>query len=127
MTQSDLNRYKDVLEAKQTELVTLLRNREGIAIEKCPDALDEVQHATERELVIRSLDRDSNLLRTVRGALGLIAEGNFGVCVQCAENISPKRLTAVPWAPFCIRCQEVADRSHRGGADYSYASMGNAA
>jgi len=34
-------------------------NRDGIAIEKCPDALDEVQYATERELAIRSLDRGS--------------------------------------------------------------------
>ena len=76
-------------------MVRLLRNRDGIAIEKCPDALDEVQHATERELVVRNLDRDSNLLRNVRGALRLIAEGDFGVCVQCEEDVSPKRLAAV--------------------------------
>jgi DnaK suppressor protein len=44
----------------------MIRNRDGIVIEKCPDALDEVQFATERELAIRSLDRDSNLLRNVR-------------------------------------------------------------
>ena len=79
MTNSDLNRYRGVLEAKQAELVRLLRNRDGIAIEKCPDALDEVQHATERELVVRNLDRDSNLLRSVRGALRLIAEGQAAV------------------------------------------------
>ena len=127
MTKSELNKYRNALEAKQAELVRLVRNRAGIAIEKCPDALDEVQHATERELVIRSLDRDSNLLRTVRGALGLIAEGNFGVCVQCGENISPKRLTAVPWTPFCIRCQEIADRSQGGRADYLDTLLGNAA
>jgi DnaK suppressor protein len=127
MTQSDLNRYKNVLEAKQSELVRLLRNRDGIAIEKCPDALDEVQHATERELVVRNLDRDSSLLRNVRGALRLIAEGNFGVCAQCEEDISPKRLAAVPWTPFCIRCQEIADHSQGGSADYLYAFLGNAA
>jgi DnaK suppressor protein len=118
MTNGDLNRYRSVLEAKQGELVRLLRNRDGIAIEKCSDALDEVQHATERELAVRNLDRDSNLLRNVRGALRLIAQGNFGVCAQCEEDISPKRLAAVPWTPFCIRCQEIADRSKCGSADY---------
>src|ERR1700722_5267696 len=101
MIRSELNKYRNVLQAQQAELVHLVQNRDGIAIETCPDALDEVQHATERELAIRNLDRDSNLLRNVRGALGLIAEGNFGVCLQCGENISPKRLTAVPWTPFC--------------------------
>jgi len=69
MTKSELNKFKHVLEAKQAELVQLVRNRDGIAIEKSPDALDEVQHAAERELAIRNLDRESNLLRNVRAAL----------------------------------------------------------
>ena len=117
MTKSDLNKYRNVLEAKQTELVHMLRNRDGIAIEKCPDSLDEVQYATERELAIRSLDRDSNLLRNVPAALDRIAEGDFGVCLHCDEDISPKRLAAVPFTAFCIVCQEIADRSRYDGAE----------
>ena len=110
MTKSDLSRYKRVLEAKQAELAHLIRNRDGIAIQKCSDALDEVQYATERELAIRSLDRDSNLLRNVRAALDRIEEGSFGVCLHCEEDISPKRLAAVPSTAFCIVCQDIADR-----------------
>jgi DnaK suppressor protein len=116
MTQSELNKYRNVLEAEQAELVQLLRNRDGIAIEKSPDALDEVQHATERELAIRSLDRDSNLLRNVRTALRRIEEGSFGFCLNCEEDISPRRLAAVTWTPFCIQCQEIANRSQRDSA-----------
>ena len=111
MTKSELNKYRNVLEAKQAELVQLVRNRDGIAIEKSPDALDEVQHAAERELAIRNLDRESNLLRNVRAALRRIEEGSFGVCLHCEEDISPKRLAAVPWTAFCIQCQEIADRN----------------
>src|SRR6202142_3030486 len=110
MTKNELKKFKETLEAKQRELQQLVRNRDGIAIEKSPDALDEVQHAAERELAIRNLDRESNRLRNVRAALRRIDEGNFGVCLHCEEDISPKRLAAVPWAPFCIRCQEAADR-----------------
>jgi DnaK suppressor protein len=55
MTKAELNKFKSILEAKQAELVQFVRNREGIAIEKSPDALDEVQHAAERELAIRNL------------------------------------------------------------------------
>src|SRR6202171_4371344 len=114
MTKSELKKFKEILEARQAELELFVRNREGIAIEKSPDALDEVQHAAERELAIRNLDRESNLLRNVRGALRRIAEGSFGVCLHCEEDISPKRLAAVPWAAFCIQCQEIADRSSQG-------------
>lgn len=117
MAKSELNKYQNVLKAKQTELVQLVRNRDGIAIEKNPDALDEVQRATERELAMRNLDRDSNLLRNVRGALRRIEEGSFGVCLRCEEDISPKRLAAVPWTAFCIQCQEIADRSQGDSAD----------
>lgn len=111
MTKTELNKYKQILETKLTELSQAVRDRDGIAIEKSPDALDEVQHAAERELAIRNLDRESHLLRNVRGALRRIEEGSFGVCLHCEEDINPKRLNAVPWTPFCIQCQELADRN----------------
>jgi DnaK suppressor protein len=117
MTKSELSKYKHVLEAEQAELHHLVRNREGIAIEKSPDAFDEVQHATERELAIRNLDRESSLLRNVRGALRRIEDGRFGVCLHCEEDISSKRLAAVPWTAFCIQCQELADRSQSEHTD----------
>ena len=117
MTKTELNKFKEVLENKQAELAQVLRNREGIAIEKSPDALDEVQNAAERELAIRNLDRESNLLRNVRAALHRIDEGTFGVCAHCEEDISLKRLNAVPWAAYCIQCQEIADRSQEEGTD----------
>ncbi|MCZ2148684.1 MAG: TraR/DksA family transcriptional regulator [Bryobacterales bacterium] len=118
MTKSELNKFKAILETKQAELEAVLRNRDAIAIEKSPDALDEVQHAAERELAIRNLDRESNLLRNVRAALRRIEDETFGTCVHCEEEISPKRLAAVPWSPYCIRCQEMADR-HREKFDDS--------
>src|SRR5215475_7114462 len=117
MTKAEVKKYKDILEAKRRELEGNVRNREGIAIEKTPDALDEVQHAAERELAIRNLDRESNLLRNVRGALARIDEGTYGVCLHCEEDINPKRLNAVPWAAFCIQCQEIADRQTAEGAE----------
>jgi DnaK suppressor protein len=120
MTKNELKKFKETLEAKQRELVQLVRNREGIAIEKSPDALDEVQHAAERELAIRNLDRESQLLRNVRAALRRIDEGTFGVCLHCEEDISPKRLAAVPWTPFCIQCQEIADRSQGGDGSENF-------
>lgn len=110
MTNAEIKHYREILEAKQSELIYLLRNREGIEIEKSPDALDEVQRASERELAIRTLDRESSLLRNVRAALQRIDRGQFGVCMHCEEDISVKRMIAVPWTPYCIECQEQFDR-----------------
>jgi DnaK suppressor protein len=110
MNQTGLKKYKAMLEAKRAELSAGLRNREDIAIEKTSDALDEVQLAGERELAIRNLARESILLRQVLGALERFADGSYGTCLHCEEEIKPNRLDAVPWTKFCIRCQEAADR-----------------
>ena len=110
MTNTELTKFRNTLETKQAELTGALRNRDEIVIEKAPDALDEVQLAGERELAIRNLDRDSNMLRQIRRALARIEDGSYGVCLHCDEDISPKRIAAVPWAAYCIKCQEQVDR-----------------
>ncbi len=127
MTKTELNKFKKILETKRDELERIVRNRDAITIEKSADALDEVQHASERELAIRNLDRESNLLRNVRSALRRIDDGSFGTCLHCEEEISPKRLDALPWAPFCIQCQEQADRNRDEGNDMLEDLLVNAA
>jgi DnaK suppressor protein len=107
----ELGKYREILERKRDELTAIVSRREDIAIEKSADQIDEIQRASERELAIRNLDRESNLLRKVRTALRRIENGSYGTCAYCEEEISPKRIEAVPWTPFCIRCQEAADRN----------------
>ena len=110
MTLAGTNRLTNLLQAKQTELSGSLRQRDEIVIEKVSDTLDAVQLMGERELAIRNLDRDSNMLRQIRRALSRIANGTYGACLHCEEDILPKRMAAVPWAARCIRCQEQIDR-----------------
>jgi DnaK suppressor protein len=117
MNRTELEKYKAILLAKQAELSGGLRNRDEIIIEKTPDALDEVQLAGERELAIRNLDREAILLRNVRSALFRVNDGSYGICLHCEEDIKTKRLDAVPWAGFCIRCQEALDRSEFAAAE----------
>jgi DnaK suppressor protein len=113
MSKGEINKFRTALAVKQSELAPRLRNRDGIAIEKTPDALDEVQLAMERELTTRNLERESKVLREVRAALDRIQDGSFGTCLNCDEEISLRRLKAVPWTQLCIACQEQDDR--RGG------------
>lgn len=102
--------FQEVLKHKEAELAHVLRERGGIAIERSADPMDEIQSASERDLAIGSVDRESTLLRDVKGALGRIRDGSFGACIDCESEISAKRLKAVPWALRCIQCQETADR-----------------
>lgn len=123
MNKTELSKFKKILETKQAELEQIVRKRDAITIEKSADALDEVQHASERELAIRNLDRESQLLRNVRLALRRINDGSFGTCLHCEEEISPKRLAAVPWTSLCIQCQEQADKNREEGNDEVFEDM----
>jgi DnaK suppressor protein len=119
--------FQKVLERKEDELAHVLRKRDGIAIEKSADQMDEIQYATERDMAIRNVDRHSTLLHDVREALHRIQEGSFGTCLDCESAISPKRLAAVPWAARCIQCQEAADRHRQEGTESLPAALLNAA
>jgi len=109
MTKNELNRFRAVLTARVTELERVTRQRDAIMVERSADQLDEIQAASQRALAVCNLDRECTELRNVRAAISRIQEGSFGTCQECDEDIHPKRLAAVPWAVFCIQCQEAAD------------------
>jgi len=124
---TETSRVQEILKLREAELVQALRKRDGIAIEKSADQMDEVQYASERDLAIRNVDRESRLLLQVRTALQRIRDGSFGTCIECESAISPKRLAAVPWAPCCIQCQEAVDRDGWEKTDLVSEALVNAA
>ncbi len=106
------------------DLLRSTSNREEIHIEKAADQLDELQLQMNRELAIRNLHLSSALLRNVNGALKRLDKGTFGICQQCDEPIPEKRLNALPWAAYCIPCQEEVDR-RRASGDFEDAGVEN--
>ncbi len=109
MTETEMNRFRAVLTAKVAELERASLRRDGITVERSADQLDEIQAASQRTLAVCNLDREFNQLRNARAALRRVEDGSFGICQQCDQDIHPKRLAAVPWAPYCIQCQQAVD------------------
>ena len=105
-----LKEYRKELENRQEELRAAIRDRGEIAIEQAPDELDATQLSALRDQALSELDRESRLLREVAAALARIDNGSYGICEQCEEEISPKRLKALPWARNCVTCQDAIDR-----------------
>jgi DnaK suppressor protein len=124
---SELDVIREILEKQQTELIHVLRKRDGITIEKSADQMDEIQHASERDLAMRNVDRESRLLHEVKEALRRIHGGSFGTCIECESAISPKRLAAVPWASRCIQCQDATDRDRQERTESVSETLVNAA
>src|SRR5580658_5604391 len=96
---------KQILESRLSEITKPAGWRDSIAVRTSADPTDTTQQIGEREMASRSLSRNTSLVRDLRAALNRVAEGTYGVCIDCEEPIAPKRLGAVPWTPRCLSCQ----------------------
>jgi DnaK suppressor protein len=127
MSKTKLEDVRKALEAKRKELLVGTSDREEILIENAAEEFDRLQQQLNREVAIRNLDRESRLLKDVQKALSRAADGTLGICLRCEEEIPEKRLKAVPWAAYCLRCQETVDRLKAAGEDTEEDSLGAAA
>jgi DnaK suppressor protein len=98
------------LKAKMSELLSQQRDQGALKVEETADPLDQIQAATERDVLVGLLNRDAQLRDDLRRAFELMEEGTYGVCEDCEESIAPARLKAIPWARCCVSCQEMRDR-----------------
>ena len=75
------------------------------------DAIDSSVEEQDRELELLLQDRDQARLKGIENALQRMASDDFGYCDECGENISKKRLMAVPLTSMCINCQSIEERN----------------
>jgi DnaK suppressor protein len=84
-------------------------------LEDPSDSGDLSQQSHEEWLFLNRNNLEKSLLREVEEAMARVQEGTYGICQECEEPISPKRLQALPWAKFCVRCQEVLGAMDQAG------------
>lgn len=74
------------------------------------DIVDRANNSYNRELMFSISDSERLLLLQIEDALKRMDAGTYGRCTNCGNGIHPLRLEAVPWARFCIDCQELAEK-----------------
>ena len=75
------------------------------------DAIDSSVEEQDRELDLLLQDRDQARLKGIENALQRMESDDLGYCDECGENISKKRLMAVPLTSMCINCQSIEERN----------------
>ena len=113
--------YRRILEAKAEEVRSSMSAQKAaqvVARLDCPsDEGDLSQQSHEEWIFLNRNTIDIKLLREIAGALHRMDTGQYGSCMECEEPISIKRLDAVPWARYCVTCQEaIATRIAQGEA-----------
>lgn len=109
MEKAQITRFQEILTQKREDL------RRGMAKEEDPqeahdfgrDEGDRANFSQSKEMAFLQKAQERGLLTLVEGALSRIENGTFGDCLSCGQEISIKRLNAVPWSRYCITCQEL--------------------
>jgi DnaK suppressor protein len=113
MLKKDLEKFKKLLMAKQKALLDSVQESEssGREVDEDPsDIADVASSAYNKEFYFNKSNADRSTLRLIQEALARIERGRFGRCGACGIPIEPKRLQAVPWAKYCIGCQEKKEK-----------------
>ena len=74
--------------------------------EEPSDYGDMSEQSHEEWLFLNRNAATARQLRQIKQALARLEDGTYGVCAECEKPISQKRLQAVPWAKFCVQCEE---------------------
>ena len=63
----------------------------------------------EQELTLELMENKGEVLSDIEHALGKIKDSTYGVCESCQKRIKKARLEAIPYARYCISCQESSE------------------
>ena len=117
MTQKELKRFKQILEESKAAVITSARRtlaeEAAFDTDDLPDEIDLASSEYQQSMIFRLRDREKFLLEKIEKALERIADGTFGICEQCDEEISVKRLEARPVTTLCIRCKEEQEKEEK--------------
>jgi len=105
-------RFKRALLAERARLRGLNpEERDAIAAPVTMAIEDRASVLHDQEVVLRSHEIDLAKHRLVEQALRRLERESYGICLECQEAIPERRLEAIPWAAYCVRCQERMDEA----------------
>ncbi len=107
LVKSPKKTYRTLLLKKRDELLGVARNEALAASVRSPDEVEFAAKTAEQDVTAVTISLRSRMLKEVENALKRVASGTYGECEGCGQEISPARLKAIPWARYCLICQEL--------------------
>jgi DnaK suppressor protein len=118
MERKVIMQLKQNLELQRREILPFLSQLEqetrSLQVDSTQDSADQCVLTLSKESLFERSSQRRTLLRLIEAALERIADGSFGTCVGCGEEIQIQRLKALPWTQFCLQCQEELEQEVGG-------------
>lgn len=115
MDKRQLERFRKRLLEKRQEIVREFQKnvhyrKESTVDDGTQDIADKANMAYNKEFIFSLTDAERDLLQLIEEALLKIDGKDFGICSSCNNDIKSSRLDAVPWAKYCLNCQELQEQ-----------------
>ena len=111
MSKSNLNEVKEQLLAERDLLIEKLKGKDlSVDDSETPDPVDLAVRNYSKNVMLAVSENESRQLALVDEALLRVGDGEYGLCQNCENEIQPKRLAAIPWARYCLSCQELVEK-----------------
>ncbi|MEM7350980.1 MAG: TraR/DksA family transcriptional regulator [Acidobacteriota bacterium] len=110
---------RDSLDAKRRQMLDLYEHDvqagQQSTDDNSDDFADRANNSFNRELMFSLSDIERQMLIHIEDAYQRLEEGSYGRCIHCERPIGLPRLKALPWARYCIGCQELEEMGSLDG------------
>ncbi|MDQ3181476.1 MAG: TraR/DksA family transcriptional regulator [Acidobacteriota bacterium] len=111
MSEINLAEIKEKLIDERELLIEKLKGNDlSVDASETPDPVDLAVRNYSKNVMLAVSENESRQLLLINEALERIADDEYGICQNCEKAINPKRLNAVPWARYCLNCQELLEQ-----------------
>jgi|SRR5579864_839787 len=119
MTEADTRQFRCSLQHYRSEAIEILHRSGDVEfdLEIRGDVADMSTFCSSKEAWFERTVAVRHMLGLIEDALQRIREGTFGVCRNCGDEIGKRRLEALPWTEYCLRCQEAVETTVNAGSN----------
>src|SRR5678816_3135837 len=111
MSKLNLKSIKEKLIAERELLIDRLKGNDlSIDDSETPDPVDLAVRNYSKNVMLAVSENESKQLVLVDEALLRVEDEEYGFCQNCEKSINQKRLAAIPWARYCLDCQELVEQ-----------------
>lgn len=111
MSELNIENIKENLLAERDGLFSKLNGNDlSVDNNETPDPVDLAVQNYSKNVMLAVSENESRQLQMVDEALKRIEDDEYGACQNCSTPIQQKRLAAIPWARYCLNCQELLEK-----------------
>ena len=111
MTKAQLKAIKEKLTAERNTIIEKLSGNDlSVDESETPDPVDLAVRNYSKNVMLAVSENESKQLVLINDALERLEDDEYGPCQNCEEDVNPKRLNAIPWARYCLNCQELVEK-----------------